>query len=336
MRVVGWPALADGPPLPYRLAGRQHAVAVGQALLVTFLWSTSWVLIKVGLDELDLRPLGFAGLRYGLAALILLPWAVVALRRSRDGLRPTASRFLAVAAYGIVFVTVAQGAQFAALAVMPATAVNLVLSTIPAAVAAISVVRRDESPSALQLLGVGLLLAGALLYFGPLRIEGDARHGIGAALVCVAASAAAAHLGRGLARRATAFGGALGLTAISMAVGGAALLGIGFAVEGVPGLDVRGWAVVGWLAAVNTALAFTLWNHTLSTLSAVESSVVNNTMTIQIAILAVVFLGERLGAAQVAGLGCAALGALVVQLAPRVARRWTQPPAEERLGEPMR
>ena len=52
--------------------GRQHALAVLQALFVTFLWSTSWVLIKIGLDDLDLKPLSFAGLRYALAALILL------------------------------------------------------------------------------------------------------------------------------------------------------------------------------------------------------------------------------------------------------------------------
>jgi len=56
-----------------------RSFAVLQALLVTFLWSTSWVLIKVGLE--DLPPLTFAGLRYGLAALVLLPLAV------RGGLR---------------------------------------------------------------------------------------------------------------------------------------------------------------------------------------------------------------------------------------------------------
>jgi drug/metabolite transporter (DMT)-like permease len=48
----------------------------------------------------------------------------------------------------------------------------------------------------------------------------------------------------------------------------------------------------------------------------VESSVVNNTMTVQIAVLAIVFLGERLLAPQVIGLLLAAAGAAVVQLAP--------------------
>lgn len=42
-----------------------HTRAVLQALLVTFLWSTSWVLIKIGLA--DIPALTFAGLRYVLA-----------------------------------------------------------------------------------------------------------------------------------------------------------------------------------------------------------------------------------------------------------------------------
>ncbi|HKZ55913.1 MAG TPA: DMT family transporter [Anaerolineales bacterium] len=50
-----------------------HLSAVFQALFVTFLWSTSWVLIKWGLDEIP--PLIFAGLRYGLGFLCLLPFA---------------------------------------------------------------------------------------------------------------------------------------------------------------------------------------------------------------------------------------------------------------------
>ena len=56
-------------------AGPRRSAAVLQALFVTFLWSTSWVLIKIGLEDLDLEPLSFAGLRYALAALVLLPFA---------------------------------------------------------------------------------------------------------------------------------------------------------------------------------------------------------------------------------------------------------------------
>ena len=39
--------------------------AILQALLVTTLWSTSWVLVKIGLE--DIPAVTFAGLRYFLA-----------------------------------------------------------------------------------------------------------------------------------------------------------------------------------------------------------------------------------------------------------------------------
>jgi drug/metabolite transporter (DMT)-like permease len=43
--------------------------AILQALFVTFLWSTSWVLVKIGLE--DIPAVTFAGLRYFLAIPLL-------------------------------------------------------------------------------------------------------------------------------------------------------------------------------------------------------------------------------------------------------------------------
>ena len=302
--------------------GRQHALAVLQALLVTFLWSTSWVLIKIGLDDLEIAPISFAGLRYALAGLILLPFGIRAMR-ARSGHAPLDGRLVwRVAVYGLLFVAVAQGAQFAALAILPATAVSLVLSSIPAAVALIALAGRHERASIGQAAGIGLLTLGAVLYFGPFEVVEGAALGFGAAIMCLLAAAFSSHLGRSLARDAIGrLGGPIGLTATSMAVGAVALLVVGVALEGWPALGPTGWLIVGWLAIVNTAFAFTLWNHTLRTLTAVESSVVNNTMTIQIAVLAIVFLGERLGPMQLLGLVLAAAGAAVVQLAPILRRR---------------
>ncbi len=297
--------------------GHQHAMAVLQALLVTFLWSTSWILVKIGLDDLGLQPLSFAGLRYALAAAILLPFGIHAMRAAH-AVQPLSGRLLArVALYGVLFVAVAQGAQFAALAVLPATAVSLILSSIPVWVAALALAGGAERPTIWQAGGIGLLTVGALLYFGPFELAPGAVGGLMAAGVCVAAAALSLHLGRGLARDAIErLGGPIGLTSASMAVGAAVLLGVGVASEGWPRLDLTGWLIIAWLAVVNTAFAFTLWNHTLRTLTAVESSVVNNTMTVQIAVLAIIFLGERLGPLQFVGLGLAAAGAAVVQLAP--------------------
>ncbi|HDD69471.1 MAG TPA: hypothetical protein ENG61_03835 [Candidatus Korarchaeota archaeon] len=43
---------------------------------------------------------------------------------------------------------------------------------------------------------------------------------------------------------------------------------------------------------VNTALAFILWVHSLEELKAFETSVLQNTMLIQIILLSMLFLGE--------------------------------------------
>ncbi|MDP2366438.1 MAG: DMT family transporter [Ignavibacteria bacterium] len=67
-------------------------------------------------------------------------------------------------------------------------------------------------------------------------------------------------------------------------------------------------------AVVNTALAFTIWNYTLRTLTAMESSIINGTMLIQIALLAWIFLGEDISFKDIIGMLIASSGAVLVQL----------------------
>jgi drug/metabolite transporter (DMT)-like permease len=297
--VIGW-------------AGRP--VAIAQALLVTVLWSSSWVLVKFGLADLTLPPLSFAGLRYLIAALILLPFGLAAWRRvaSTGGLRRVP--IAAAVVLGIVLYSITQGAQFAALVHLPAVAVALALSATPVVVAALSV-RSTERPRALQVLGALALVAGTAVYLGPLDLGEDALLGLAIAGVGLLANAAAALLGRSLARdQLPHLGGVIGLTSLSMTVGAIVLLSAGLVVEGLPSLTPTAWLVIGWLAALNTAFAFTLWNHSLRTLTALESSMINNLMLIEIAVLAWIFLGETLDMRQIGGLAIAFAGILAVQI----------------------
>jgi drug/metabolite transporter (DMT)-like permease len=148
--------------------------------------------------------------------------------------------------------------------------------------------------------------------------------------VGVLANAASSILGRGLNR-----GGRISpliVTTASMGIGAVLLLITGIGLEGLPYLNLASWAIIAWLALVNTALAFTLWNHTLSTLSAMESSIINGTMLIQIAILAWIFLGETLTPQAILGMLLGALGALVVQLHLRPAQRREAPQRADQLS----
>ena len=286
--------------------------AVLQALFVTFLWSTSWVLIKFGLAEIP--ALTFAGLRYGLAFALLLP--LLARPRQRSALRRLSRRdWRLLAALGVVMYGLTQGAQFLALDRLPAQTTSLVLSFSPILVALLAASTLGERPTRWQGLGVLLAVVGAVVFLYPASFQRGQVIGLVIAAVGVAANAGAAVLGRYVNRSGVI--PATVVTLVSMGVGTVVLLGSGLAAQGLPALSARGWLIVGWLAAVNTAFAFTLWNVTLRRLSALESSVINNTMLIQIAVLAWVFLGERLSAVQVGALLLASGGTLLVQLGGR-------------------
>lgn len=289
-----------------------HPSAVLQALLVTFLWSTSWVLIKIGLQ--DIPALTFAGLRYGLAFLILLPFAL------RSG-RPTHLRQLQrrdwgqLIALGLIYYAITQGAQFLSLAYLPAATTSLILSFTTVAVAWLGIQFLGERPSFVQWTGTGVGLLGAVIYFYPVTLPGREGIGLTIAVAGMLANAFSSILGRQANRDAKL--DPLLVTLVSMGIGAAVLLVAGTAVQGLPPLTAANWLTILWLAAVNTALAFTLWNRSLQTLSAVESSIINNTMLVQIALLAWLFLDEDLSAKQLVGMALATAGTLLVQLRQR-------------------
>lgn len=258
-----------------------------QALFVTFLWSTSWVLIKVGLEEIP--PLTFAGLRYSIAAALLI--VVVVSRRSlRTQVRSMDRRAWAeLALLGAVMYGATQGLQFLALSLLPANTVSLVLSFTPAVVAIVGAVSLRESMTALQGAGIVAMLLGAGIFLLPI----DRLNVGGLVVACVgtAANASAAILGRLVNRRRHLR--PISITTGSMTIGALLLLSTGLATEPAPVLSLTGWAIVLWLAGVNTAFAFVLWNNTLRRLNATTSAVINNTMLAQIALLAWIFLDER-------------------------------------------
>ena len=105
--------------------------AVGAALLVTFLWSSSWVLIRWGLDDESLEPLTFAALRYGAATVILGMWVLARPRARAELARVDRSTLVRIAVLGLVFYALTQGAQFVAIDSQPAATTSLAYSFAP-------------------------------------------------------------------------------------------------------------------------------------------------------------------------------------------------------------
>ncbi|HSB89089.1 MAG TPA: DMT family transporter [Anaerolineales bacterium] len=304
----------------------RHGTAILQAVFVTFLWSTSWVLIKFGLAG-ELPPLTFAGVRYTLAVVALAPW-VLARPELRGRLRSLPRRDLGrLVLYGLVLYTVTQGMLFVSLSLLPANPVTLVLNLTPLLVVAASLRRGGEPPTALQAAGVLLAAIGTAAYFLPLGTVALSGIGLAALLVCLVSNAASSLLGRSINRDLDV--PPLGITFVSMAAGSLALLVTGVAVQGVGTWRPVDGLIVTWLAVLNTAVTFTLWNRTLRTLTAVESSILNGLMLPQIVLLAYLFLGEAPSLRQIFGLALVALGTIVVQL-----RRPTTAPAPAEAGLP--
>ena len=285
----------------------ERTQAIFQALLVTFLWSTSWVLIKISLN--DIPPLTFAGLRYSLAAVILLP-GLLKNKAAVKALTPKDWRNLIL--LGVVFYALAQGGQFLTMKHLDNVTLSLLLNFTTIVVAFLGIVGLREKPTPLQWGGVVLFLGGVLLYFLPQGGLVGSTLGYLLAGLTVLANAVGALLGRGVNREKRI--PPMVVTAISMGIGAVLMLGTGLAVEPAPVFNWVNILVILWLGVVNTAFAFYLWNVSLQHLSAMESSIINNTMMIQIAVLSWIFLQERLSGLEIGGLLVAAVGIFLANI----------------------
>jgi len=302
----------------------RESIAVLQAVFVTVLWASSWVLIKLGLRA-SLPALTFAGLRYTLAFLCLAPFVLLSMRNRAMIRSFTRKDWMRFAVLGIVYYTLTQGSQFLSLAYLPAATASLLLNLTPLVVGVAGIVFLGEHPSRSQWFGIALTLLGVAVFFLPLNTRAAPVIGLLVAFGGVISNAASSLLGRQVNRLANS--SPLIITFTSMGIGSLALLLIGVLLQGLGELDLGGWLLIAWLAVVNTAFAFTLWNHTLRTLSAVESSVINSLMMPQIAILAYVFLGEALNGKEILGLILVSLGVIIVQIKKNQSVRQEDAPA---------
>lgn len=282
---------------------------VSLAVLVTILWSTSFIIIKWGLAEIP--PLTFAGLRYFIAFICLLPFAFK--KQNISELKKLNSKIiLKLILLGLLFYFFTQGAQFLGLYFLPAVTVSLLLNFTPIIVAVLAIFMISERPAFLQWIGMLLFLTGILIYFYPVVFTENKTLGFIVMSIGVLANSLSAVLGRDINR-----GGRITpyiVTLVSMGIGSIVLLLTGIFAQGLPSLSYINILYLLWLAIINTAFAFTIWNYTLQSLTAMESSIINGTMLIQIAVLAYFFLGEEISIREVIGLFIAGGGAVLVQL----------------------
>lgn len=285
---------------------KERQLALIGAWIVTFLWSSSYILVKIGLTELP--PLTLVAIRYITASVILIPLAL--LKGGVNSVKDTKT-LLKLAFLGVSGITVAQGLQCLGLFYLPAVSVTFILNFTPIIVLALSAVFLKENPTPIQIVGLGLVLIGAYLFFNaPFSTDNTT----GVVITMVSGLGWASYLVSSRLLLIKENLNPLSVTAFSMGFGASLLAITAFSLEEVSKISLQGWSIILWLGVVNTALAFFIWNYSLQKVEAFEISIIQNTMLIQIAILSWIFLNEQLSTEKLISMSLVFIGVLLVQL----------------------
>lgn len=200
----------------------------GLFVLLAALFGGSFVAIKTGLRELP--PVLFAGLRFDVAAVVLLGYVV--LTHKRASWRPTGRRDLLAVATGAIFlVALNNGLLFLGQVSTTPAAASVMYGLNPILAPVFAWLILGNRLSVLGIIGIGVALCGVVIIVQPSPATLTDPSSVGQLLVLGAAGAVA--LGSVLLRRVEPTLSSVAVTAWSMAIG-AVLLHAGSLVVGEP------------------------------------------------------------------------------------------------------
>lgn len=263
-------------------------------LLMVVIWGANFTVIKVAL--VDLSPLAFNSLRLVIASLIFIaPLAGAGARRMSP------SDLVGILALGVVGHFVYQLCFLGGIARTSVANSSLIIGTSPITVALLTAAAGHERVRWLHWVGAALSVAGIYLLVG-----GDAELSreslVGDLLILLANACWAIYTvgARPLLKRHSA----LVVTGYSMMFGTALYVAVGF-----PELARQNWRAVhlsAWLALAFSgvfalSVAYLIWYTAVQRLGNIRTSMYSNMVPIVAMLVAVVWLGERIGANKLVG-----------------------------------
>lgn len=305
------------PPGPSRAGGGADALALLVPPLFVVLWSTGFIGAKLGLPHVE--PMTFLAIRFVLVVAAFLLWLRIArapwpsLAQARD------AAIVGVLVHGLYLGGVFQAIDWG----IEAGASALIVSLQPILTTLIAARLLGERLSSIQWLGMGLGVAGVALVVGRKLDQGLGDWwGVGACLVALVGIAAGSVWQKLRAQETPMRSGTL----IQFAAAGVftGLLALAFEDRRVDWHPELVFAMA-WLVLVLSLGAVTLlWvlvrkgaaSHVASLFFLVPPST---------AVIAWAFFGETMGPPELAGMGVAALGVLMVNRPQAVARLLSRP-----------
>ncbi len=282
-----------------------YPLAVVEALIVNLIWSSSFIIVKIVLA--DLGPFTISGLRYLIGALFLLPFML----REKEKSPLTRKTWGLLILLGLSAYAIGNGAMFWSLRYLPATTVSFLMGTLTVTTLIVGIFLLKEIPSKMQIIGVLITLGGTALFFAN-GMQGGETLGLIIFGIGVIGFTTFGILGRKIARVGTV--GTLRLTTIPLALGGGITLIIAFLLEGLPSAPPATWGLILFLAVVNTAIGYILYNHALQTLNAFQMNIALNLTPVWTAIFGFFLLNERLESLQMLGIAVMIAGVMLVQM----------------------
>lgn len=275
-------------------------------LLLSAIWGSTWLFIKVGLE--DLPPFTFAALRFALAIIALLPLLIV----RRVPLPRIRSDWWLMIITGFLTFTVAYGLVFWGEQYISSGLAALLFATFPLFGLVIAhfhlpterMTWTKVAGVILGIVGIGLVFSNQLSAAGTAALWGS----IGIVIAALAAAYAdvmiklrGGHLDTML------------LTLVQMVAGSLPLIAVAVAVEGNPGrFDWTPLAAfsIAYLAVIGSALAFVLFYWLIRHMDVTKTMLITLVTPLIAVLLGIVLLEEQLtwrttvgGAAIIAGIG---------------------------------
>lgn len=277
-------------------------------LLLCGIWGSTWLFIKLGLE--DLPPISFAGIRSLIAALVLfavvIVWRVPVPRARRD--------WSMIAGTGLLAFTINYGLLFWGEQYVSSGLAALLQATIPAFGLVIAhYYLPGERITPMKICGVVLGVVGVgVIFSNQMRVEGSRAlwgsagivvGALGVAYANVLVKARGAHI-----EPATLAAGQLGCGLLP-------LLLAGFALEGNP-LNFR-WTLTAiislfYLALVGSSLAFLLFYWLIRNMDVTKTMLIALVTPLLAVTLGIVVLDERLSWRTLAGGACIMSGVALV------------------------
>lgn len=272
----------------------------GLFVLLAALFGSSFVAIKTGLRELP--PVLFAGLRFDLAAIVLLVY--VAVTRPRSAWLPrTGGDLLGITVAAVFLIGLNNGLLFLGQNTTTPAAASVMYGLNPILAPVFAWWLLGDRVSRLGALGIGVALGGVILIVQPSPSTFTDASAIGQLLVLGAAAAVA--LGSVLVQRVRPRMESISLTAWAMAAGALLLHGVSLAageapssVASVTRITIASLLVV---AVLSTALAYPIYFHLIGQIGPVRANLVAYVVPVFAALTGWLVLGQTVSPWTVVG-----------------------------------